>query len=466
MIFRHKIVTFPAHNSIDTGRPLGIDRKSPRPRTPRPTMPSLSYRALNAGGRHESGLIEALSGSDAYRRLRERGLQPSLVEEQGKSVPAVLAKRGFLHFGSTLTKGGDGGAQAPASAEDLPPLNTPQLLFFTEELAELLEAGLQLEGALRVIEQRQERSPVKLVAAHLRRQVREGVGFSKALRGCGRSFDPLYCNLVAAGEAGGVLPQILKRQCAHLEMVGELGKKVTSALVYPAIVFSSAILLMFIFLTFLVPQLSVLLGKSGQKLPALTQALISVSLFFGHWWWAILMFLGAVITGARLAVKTPGGRAWWHRFQLEIPVVGPVLRARFHAEVLQNLSTLVSNGVTMLAAMDLMRGATANVYLKGLLEELAAMVREGSSIASAMRRTGFFPPVLIDILAVGEQTGDLAGSLARAAKRYDRELTSRIQYLTTLIQPAVILIVALFVGVVAYSMISGILSSVNALRVR
>jgi type II secretory pathway component PulF len=422
-------------------------------------MPLFSFRAQDASGRAETGTIDALSGADAYRRLREKGLQPSVVEpvgEGGKSSTATAGLSGLL--GTALR-----GLTTDPSGE-LPRLTTPQLLFFTEELAELLEAGLQLEGALRVIEQRQERSPVKPVAAHLRQQVREGVNFSKALRSCGKSFDPLYCNLVAAGEEGGVLPQILKRQCAHLEMVGELGKKVTSALVYPAIVFSSAILLMFIFLTFLVPQLSVLLGKSGQKLPVITQALISVSLFCGHWWWAILALAVAAVLGAKAAISTPAGREWWDRFQLGVPVVGPVLRARFLAEVMQNLSTLVSNGVTMLAAMDLMRAATGNVYLKGLLERVADMVREGSSLAAAMRRTGFFPPVLLDILAVGEQTGDLPGSLARAAKRYDRELSSRIQHLTTLIQPAVILIVALFVGVVAYSMISGILSSVNALK--
>jgi len=208
----------------------------------------------------------------------------------------------------------------------------------------------------------------------------------------------------------------------------------------------------------------VLLGKSGQKLPAITSALINVSTFCGHWWWAILAVIGAIITGARLFVATPGGRVWWDRSQLEIPVVGPVLKARFYAEVMQNLSTLVSNGVTMLTAMELMREATGNVYLRGLLDQLTDKVREGSSIASAMRRTGFFPPVLLDILAVGEQTGDLAGALARAAKRFDRELSSRIQYLTTLIQPAVILIVAIFVGVVAYSMIAGILTSVNSLK--
>jgi type II secretory pathway component PulF len=424
-------------------------------------MPFFSFKAQDSAGRSESGRIEALSGSDAYRKLRERGLQPSKVVEEG-AASSSASKKSF--FGPSSPGAAKAKAGEVPSAENLPKLTTPQLLFFTEELAELLDAGLQLEGALKVIEQRQEKSPVKIVAAHLRQLVREGVGFSKALRSCGKSFDPLYCNLVAAGESGGVLPQILKRQCAHLEMVGELGKKVTSALVYPAIVFSSAILLMFIFLTFLVPQLSVLLGKSGQKLPVITQALITTSLFCAHWWWAIAAFIGAVIMGLRIAVATPAGRAWWQRAQLDVPVVGPVLKARFYAEVMQNLSTLVSNGVTMLSAMDLMRAATGNVYLKGLLERVGNMVREGSSLASAMRRTGFFPPVLLDILAVGEQTGDLAGSLARAAKRYDRELTSRIQHLTTLIQPAVILIVALFVGVVAYSMISGILSSVNALK--
>lgn len=423
-------------------------------------MPFFSYQALDSAGRSEAGRVEALSGSDAYRKLRDRGLQPSkVIPEEGSGLTGEKSRRSNIFT--------SGGASSPPQGTNSPlqKLTSAQLLFFTEELAELLDAGLQLEGALKVIEQRQERSPVKVVATILRQQVREGVSFSKALRNCGSSFDPLYCNLVAAGEAGGVLPQILRRQCAHLEMVGELSKKVTSALVYPAIVFTSAIVLMFIFLTFLVPQLSSLLGKSGQKLPALTSALIAVSTFCAHWWWAILAFLAALVAGWKLFVATPGGKAWWHESQLRVPVIGAVLKAKFYAEVMQNLSTLVSNGVTMLSAMELMRGATGNVYLRGLLDQLTERVREGSSIAAAMRRTGFFPSVLLDILAVGEETGDLAGALARGAKRYDRELSSRIEYLTTLIQPAVILIVAVFVGIVAYSMIAGILTSVNSLKV-
>jgi type II secretory pathway component PulF len=151
---------------------------------------------------------------------------------------------------------------------------------------------------------------------------------------------------------------------------------------------------------------------------------------------------------------------------LGLPVVGPVLQAKFFAEMLQTLSTLVSNGVALLHGIQLMTAATANVYLKALLVKVAGMVGEGTSLASALRRVGFFPPVMMDILAVGEQTGDIAGALERAAKRFDRDLTTRIGHLTTLVQPAIILLVALFVGIVAYSMIAGILTSVSSLKAR
>lgn len=391
-----------------------------------------------------SGVITATTRAEAYRQLRAKGLQPISVGE-----PGAVSKDARANADLGITK-----------------LSSAQLLYFTEELAELLEAGLQLESALRVIEQRQEKSDVRVIAAKLRQRVRDGVSFSQALRECGRTFDALYCNLVAAAEAGGALPQILKRQCAYLELIQDLRSRVVSSLLYPTIVFASAIVLMFVFLTFLVPQLSVLLGKSGQKLPLVTEILIGVSQFCGKWWWAIIAFVGLIAVLVRAAVQTPAGREWWHRVMLDVPVVGPVLRAKFFAEMLQTLSTLVSNGVTLLHGINLMMAATANVYLRGLLMKVSDMVGEGTSLASALRRVGFFPPVLMDILGVGEQTGDIAGALERAARRYDRELTSRIGHLTTLIQPAVILIVALFVGVVAYSMIAGILTSVNSLRSR
>jgi type II secretory pathway component PulF len=409
-------------------------------------MAEFAYKATDSSGSPSTGRLTAHSRGEAYRLLRERGLQPV-------SVSSV--------DGSDASK-----KSTTAANEPLPRLNTTQLLYFTEELAELLEAGLKLEGALKVIEQRQEKSGVQPIASRLRQRVRDGFSFSAALHDCGRTFDPLYCNLVAAGEASGALPQILKRQCAYLTLIQDLRSRVVSSLLYPAIVFTSAIVLMFVFLTFLVPQLSSLLGKTGQKLPLITQVLISTSQFCGQWWWAIIAFIGLLVLLVRYAVRTPAGRDWWHQTMLSLPVVGPVLQAKFFAEMLQTLSTLVSNGVALLHGIQLMTAATANVYLKTLLVKVAAMVGEGISLASALRRVGFFPPVMMDILAVGEQTGDIAGALERAAKRYDRDLTTRIGHLTTLVQPAIILLVALFVGIVAYSMIAGILTSVSSLKTR
>jgi type II secretory pathway component PulF len=410
-------------------------------------MAEFAYKATDSTGSPSTGRLTAHSRGEAYRLLRERGLQPVSVSS---------------------TDGSDTSKKSAAAAanEPLPRLNTTQLLYFTEELAELLEAGLKLEGALKVIEQRQEKSGVQPIAARLRQRVRDGFSFSAALHDCGRTFDPLYCNLVAAGEASGALPQILKRQCAYLTLIQDLRSRVVSSLLYPAIVFTSAIVLMFVFLTFLVPQLSSLLGKTGQKLPLITQILISTSQFCGQWWWAIIAFIGLLVLLVRYAIRTPAGRDWWHQTMLSLPVVGPVLQAKFFAEMLQTLSTLVSNGVALLHGIQLMTAATANVYLKTLLVKVAAMVGEGISLASALRRVGFFPPVMMDILAVGEQTGDIAGALERAAKRYDRDLTTRIGHLTTLVQPAIILLVALFVGIVAYSMIAGILTSVSSLKTR
>jgi type II secretory pathway component PulF len=409
-------------------------------------MAEFAYKATDSTGAATTGRLTAHSRGEAYRLLRERGLQPVSVSSAD---------------GSDTSK-----KSTAAANEPLPRLNTTQLLYFTEELAELLEAGLKLEGALKVIEQRQEKSGIQPIAARLRQRVRDGFSFSAALQDCGRTFDSLYCNLVAAGEASGALPQILKRQCSYLTLIQDLRSRVVSSLLYPAIVFASAIVLMFVFLTFLVPQLSSLLGKTGQKLPLITQILISTSQFCGQWWWAIIAFIGLVVLLVRYAIRTPAGRDWWHQTMLGLPVVGPVLQAKFFAEMLQTLSTLVSNGVALLHGIQLMTAATANVYLKALLVKVAGMVGEGISLASALRRVGFFPPVMMDILSVGEQTGDIAGALERAAKRFDRDLTTRIGHLTTLVQPAIILLVALFVGIVAYSMIAGILTSVSSLKAR
>ncbi len=408
-------------------------------------MPSFQFKATAANGSVEGGVIDARSKAEAYDAILARKLRPvSIVRSDGEddAAPGKLAK-----------------AAGPVRS-----LSSSDVLLFTEELSEMLEAGLQLEPALKVIESRKERSPLKAIASSLRQQVRDGVSFSNALRSCGNCFSDLFCGMVAAGETAGALPSILRRQAEYFTIMTDLRRRVTMALVYPSIVFAAGILLLVIFMTFLLPQLTELLSKTGKQLPLMTRVMVGTSGFFAHYWWAVAAAGIAAGAGFFAWHATPEGRMTWDRVKLRVPLVGPILRTQFLAEFSQTLATLVSNGVILLSSLTLLQRATANVYLKGLLGKLVERVGEGSSLTSSLRNMPFFPPVIIDIMSVGEQTGDLAGALQRSARRFDREFSSQIDRVTALIQPVTILVVALFVGVVAYSMITGILSSVSGLR--
>jgi type II secretory pathway component PulF len=272
--------------------------------------------------------------------------------------------------------------------------------------------------------------------------------------------------MVKAGEASGTVPKILKRQVEFLTMMGELQRRVTSALIYPSVIFAAGIGLLVIFMTFLLPQLTVMLTKTGKTLPLATRVLIAISEFFGSYWWVMLIVLAAGILGFRHFTSKGEGRAWWDKTKLFLPGVGPLLRMRFYAQFTQTLSTLLNNGVSLMQAMQLIKNATPNIYLQGLLDRVAGNVQDGAQLSRAIARVQFFPPTLIDIVQVGETTGDLGSALERSAKSYDKQLSVVIERVTALIQPMVIVMVALFVGLVAYSMITGIMQTVSGLPAR
>ncbi|MBU3664788.1 MAG: type II secretion system F family protein [Chthoniobacterales bacterium] len=405
-------------------------------------MPHFVYQALQAGGGKVSGELEATSRQDAFAKLKQRNLQAFSLAAKG--AEASSAKE-----------------TTAASGENV--LTRAQVLLFTEELCELLEAGLKLDRALQVIEQRQDKSPLRHVAASARQSLREGATFSAALKKASPSFSELYCNMVKAGEVSGTVSKILKRQVEFLTMMGDLQRRVTSALIYPSVIFTAGIALLVIFMTFLLPQLTSLLMKTGKTLPLATRMLVAFSGFIGAWWWVILITLVAGALAFRHFTSKGEGRAWWDRAKLQLPVFGPLLRMRFYAQFTQTLSTLLNNDVSLMQSMQLIRNATPNVYLQDLLERIAANVQDGSQLSRAIQRTAFFPPTLVDIIQVGETTGDLGAALERSAKSYDKQLSIVIERVTALIQPAVILMVALFVGLVAYSMITGILQTVQGL---
>jgi type II secretory pathway component PulF len=410
-------------------------------------MPSFLYEAMSHGGERVRGELVAQNRAEAFRKLDRDRLQPIKIQEKDGAVSTAQSIEQPQRFAKVR-------------------LSRGQIILFTEELSDLLDAGLQIEQALRVMEARKELSKIKQIATHLRQRVREGSSLSNALRQASSSFGDLYCNLVSAGEISGSLPELLRRQAAFLVTIDDLQKKVVSALIYPAMIFVLGLGLIFLFMTYLVPQMTVLFEKTGKNVPFLTRLLIEVSAFFSHFWWAILA--GVALAGFSFwqFIRHPRGKKWWHRVQLRIPVVGGVLRGRFYAQFAQTLANLLSNGLPLLNALQLMRGATLNEFWRRSLAEVTDYVGEGGAFSRGLQRFTDFPSLFVDMVAVGEQTGDLAKALDKVGRKYDKDLNIRIQRLTSMVQPIIILVMAGMVGVIAYSIINGIFDAVSGLQAR
>lgn len=411
-------------------------------------MPSFSYTALNASGQTITGSLAVGSKAEVFRKLEAQALTPIKVAEEAKSAQASAA--------------------AAAKLEDNQPvrLKRAQIILFTEELADMLDGGLQIDQALRVIAERQEDVALRRVSTILRDQLREGSTVAKALKKASPSFDDLYCNLVAAGEVSGSLSEILRRLAQNLAVMAELQAKVTSAMIYPAFLVSACVVLMIVFMTVMVPQITDLLAKSGQKLPFATQMLISFNTFLAQWWWVILAVL--IITGLsfKAYIATPKGLMWWHETKLKLPLFGPVIATRFYAQFAHSMGSLVGNGVPLLNSIRLVSKISANVFIQSLLAKVTGLVAEGGALSSSLKKVSHFPLMLVDMIAVGEQTGMLGKSLEKCATRYDKELDKRIKRMTALISPIIIVFMAIIVGVVAYSIISAVFQSVNGIKSR
>ena len=410
-------------------------------------MPNFLYEAVSRAGERVRGELVAQSRAEAFLKLDRDRLQPiKILEKDGATSSARLVEHPTPLAKVRLSRG--------------------QVILFTEELSDLLDAGLQIEQALRVMEARKELSKIKQIATVLRQRVREGSSLSSALHLVSSSFGDLYCNLVSAGEISGSLPQLLKRQAAFLVTIDDLQKKVVAALIYPAMIFFLGLGLIFLFMTYLVPQMTVLFEKTGKNVPFLTKLLIDVSAFFSHYWWAILAAMLLASFGFRQFIRHPRGKKWWHRVQLKIPLVGAVLRGRFYAQFAQTLANLLANGLPLLNALQLMRGATLNEHWRRGLSEVTDYVGQGGAFSRGLQRLTDFPSLFIDMVAVGEQTGDLAKALDKVGKKYDKELNLQIQRLTAMVQPVIILVMAGMVGVIAYSIINGIFDAVSGLQTR
>ena len=416
-------------------------------------MPSFSYTAIDQTGKKVSGSVVVRNKAEAYRELESRALIPVVVGAGGEA--------------ETAGKGGKGAkAGKPGKSNRHTKLKRQELVLFTEELADLLDAGMNLERALKILQERQANESIRSVSGCLRDEIREGSRFSKALGIASPSFDELYCSLVAAGEASGSLPEILRRLVINLKQLFSLQRRTVGAMIYPLTVMLACVVLIFVFSTVLMPSLSDMMQKTGQDLPMITDLLIRFTNFMAAWWWLILGIMIATFVIFRIVIATPGGREWWDGYKMRLPAFGPVIMGRFYAQFCHTLSNLINNGVPLLNSLRLITRGTPNRYIRNHLDAVVLDVGEGTSLARAMEKTKAFPEQLVDRIAIGEQTGELGKSFSKAAVKYDEDLDVRIARLTTIVPNIMLVIVASIVGVVAYAMINTIFGSMSGIRGR
>ncbi len=427
-------------------------------------MPQFSYRARNPQGGLVEGVLDCPDRSVAIRQIEQLRYIPVKIEAVGSAGASA---------GPATAKpkaGANGAAKAKAAAT--PAANSKlkiphsQLLIFTEQLGHLLRAGMTLDEGLSVLEKRLKQPKMQAVTHALHQALVDGRSFSQALRDFPRIFPTIYVNLVAAGEASGALPDILTRLVGHLMQAKNLRDRVQQALIYPAFLAVAGAGLIAIFITFMVPQLTGFLQQNGGELPLPTRILLQMHhILTGYWWMAGLVVVGTVI-GIRAFTRTEEGRIAWDRFRLVIPGYGNVIRHRYYAQFSRTLGTLMENGITLLKALDLVSEIAGNKYLEAKLGEVRRNVMDGATLSASLAEQKLFPDLFTDMMAVGEQTGHFAETMQTIADVYERELDRSVQLISALIPPVIIILIAILVGFVVFSILSAVFEMTHSLQLR
>jgi general secretion pathway protein F len=427
-------------------------------------MPLFTYKALSTKGTVATGEIEALDRPEALRLLDKRGLQPVNLKESTKE-PVRSAKAEKKKETAAPRRQEKSAAKEDETPDGPLKLKRSEVILFTEELSDMLGAGLQLEPALKSMENRQELGSLKAVSQRIRTIVRDGVNFSVALKKVSPSFGPLYCSLAAAGEASGALDTILKRQAHYLKTLAELQSRLILAMIYPAFLILVGLGVGVVFITTLIPQLTELIKSTpGGKIPFAIAMMMGFADFIKSWWIVILLVLVGGFLFFKAWKDNDANKPKWDEMKLKMPLAGAVISSRFYVQFLETMANLVGNGLPLLRALELSRDATQNISLRGRLNDVIHQVGDGRAFSKAMIRSGTFPPLLIDMIAVGEQTGKIDQSLRRAAERYDKELDKDLQRVMALIMPTVLILMAVLIGSFAYLMITAIFQTISNLN--
>ena len=426
-------------------------------------MPRYTYVALDSRGQESTGLVDAASTNEAIGQLRQAGYFPTNVYEEGIGA-AVEAK-------TARPKTKAPRAERKAGSKNIvlfqrKSVKPKVLMIFTRQLATLIDAGLPLLRGLNVLAKQERDSVLKGTINKLADSVQGGSTFSEGLAQHPRLFNDLYVNMVKAGELGGVLEVVLTRLAEFQEKAQKIKNKVVAAMVYPVIVLVLALAIMSFLMIFIVPRFEAIFHDMlGDKpLPAITLFVIGVSNFMQNHWAILLGLLVGIIVAYKMAARTRAGRAVLDRVKLRAPLFGDLIRKTSISRFSRTLGTLVTSGVPILQALNITRETAGNVVIARAIAQVHDSVKEGESIVQPLEASGAFPPMVISMIDVGEETGQLPEMLLKIAEVYDDEVDNSVAALTSLLEPIMIVLLALIVGTIVIALFMPLISIISGLQ--
>ncbi len=428
-------------------------------------MPNFIYSALDAKGEQTDGVISAATEAEAIQMLRGQHLFPTQVFEEGSAkMPAAtkIAKK---------TKPKSGGKTASAPAGKVTGSIKPKILMiFTRQLATLIDAGLPLLRSLTVLAKQEPNPVLKSTINALADSVQGGSTFSESLAQHPRIFNKLFVNMVKAGELGGVLEVVLNRLAEYQEKAQKLKNKIVSAMVYPAIVMFIAVAILVFLMIVIVPEFEKMFDDNEADLPPLSQVVFGfsrfclatpVSIIPNVVWMFVVGFL--FYLGFKAYGKTSGGRTNIDRMKLHLPVFGDIQRKSAVSRFARTLGTLVTSGVPILQALNITRDTAGNVIISNAISKVHEAVKEGESIVTPLSSSGVFPNMLISMVDVGEETGQLPEMLLKIADVYDDEVDNAVTALTSILEPIMIVFLALVVGTIVFALFLPLIKMISTM---
>jgi type IV pilus assembly protein PilC len=424
-------------------------------------MPQYEYIALDARGKETKGTVEVATQSDAISRVKDMGLFPTKIVEAEAPQTKKAAKKGKAGAKKGGKKGG--GLSMEIKIPFLTGRIKPKILMtFTRQLATLVDAGLPLLRGLRVLEKQERNVTLKRVVGELALSIEGGSTFSEALAQHPKIFNRLFVNMVKAGELGGVLEVVLRRLAEFAEKAEKIKGKIKAALFYPVAVLFVAVGILMLLMLFVIPRFKEVFAGMGVKMPGFTLLVLAISDTIRlH----ILSTLGivacCVVVFLVLINKTKSGRYVWDKFKLKMPPMGSVISKVAISRFTRTLGTLVSSGVPILQALTIVRETAGNIIIANAVTKIHESVKEGETITAPLEGSGVFPPMVVSMVDVGEQTGALPEMLLKIADNYDEEVDNAVQAMTSLLEPIMIIFLAVVVGSIVIAMFLPLIAMIS-----